>query len=204
MSETDRRGFLRISRNVGFGLIVGLDGLGVAMVAGEVTRRATGMQSGNANEREVDKQYCGSSPSQQCLEQRDRNTVGLAVVRAPLREEVVFRAVPSVALDTVEYRKGRKKPPSERPTHPLKRLIYGRDRVPPTRREVIAGVTTAVLFGAAHNLKPTLDGFATDSIPVEQTVLGGALWYDQRKFGMPANVAAHSAINAIATFFGKR
>lgn len=146
--------------------------------------RYTDAQSGNARIREsIKKKHAKAEDPETTYNNytfSNREKVEVIAVSPPL-EEFIFRGLPSAFCGHTADDGG-------------KHLITGTGGFSLSRREFIYGTVTSLAFGAVHNL--TDNGFDTDTIPAPQLLGGMWYWYLQRKFGIAANIAAHTSNNA--------
>ncbi len=186
----DRRGALRmfVGIPVGVAAAEALSFISDPVEAG--IQQITGLDTGNASMNATIRQACGRQPSTSCLKvfaSKGQNKSEL-LLNIPLAEECVFRAGPSTVLDKVTDHSDL--------ADALKKTIMGRQHVPRSRREILTGAVTSILFGFQHNVVVSRGiKFNTNTLPVMQTIGGGVLWILQRKFGFLSNLAAHSFIN---------
>lgn len=169
--------------------------MGIAIIAGVATGEAlipvtrftvaeteklTRRQIGNAG---VIEEKCGDAADKKdCIENIKSSEMEKVhgIVYAPVFEEIFFRGLPSFILDGIE-----------------KREVFSRrfmnGSLGMSRRELITGVISSVVFGGFHNL--TQKGIDTETIPAPQIIGSFPLWYLQRKFGTVSNVIAHAFFN---------
>lgn len=146
----------------------------------------TGQPTGNAGVIEMAETACeNKADPNACYETYDvpDDYKLSAVIIAPISEELVYRAIPSMIVDERDGRHQDR----------YQTLLHGTDYVLPTRNELIVGAISSVVFGLVHNLTST--GIDTRTIPASQTVGGFALWVLQRRFGSLSNLSAHAAFN---------
>lgn len=194
-----RRAFLRSMVGVAVGAEVGAVVMPVASeVVGMATHAVANEPVGNAGYREVIKESCEHDPNPAAC-QNSYTPKGAeafdVVVAGPIREETIFRAVPSVLVDTC-YREGNRPPDSA--TDVLARGTQSRTF---TRAEFIGGALSSFVFGQVHNITPK--GYDKKNIPTPQTLGGVILWGLARKFGLASSVACHMAFNARVALFSK-
>lgn len=186
MSESiSRRDFLRHGSSVTIGARVAIRLFPVEIVTILATDAIPGYESGNAGYGEAIEEGCKDQPDpKKCVEEWQPTTQDIveAVIEAPVKEEAIYRLLPSVLLDT--YGKGRQ---DATPVQESLKL---------SRRELRTGLATSLVFALEHNRTAT--GFNTRTIPASQFLTGMAYWWLQRKHGVVANVTAHATGNAIA------
>lgn len=179
MKEINRRTFLKWGAAFGSGIVVGELCAPVGTKINKSVQQATGHQSGNAGDFEKIEKACGSLDNA-CAEDYQLSVAHktYAVLVAPPMEELLFRAVPSGGVSEWMERES-----------PGKDVLFGTGKIGITRRELLVGVASSVVFGGAHNL--TKEGIDIKTIPALQTVFGMVAWFLQRKFGFAANTVAH-------------
>lgn len=179
MKEIDRRTFLKFGAAVGVGTVVNAvlipAEIGANLAVKQVGGRPTGIST---NESDF-----------------------ISLVRAPILEEVNFRAVPSFGLSLWERRTSVDLKSYLKDS--LNDVLTGnKNSFKLTRRELLVGTVTSLLFGALHNI--TSKGFDTQAIPASQIVGGFGLWWLQRKFGILSNITAHSVSNFITNLLYRK
>lgn len=187
MLEMDRRKFLKGGGGALIGIVSGIICLpvyaGITSLAEQITRKP----AGNTALEEFVKKSCQSNPNpQECLDHFDlpEGLEVIATVVGPTIEEAVFRATPSMVLSAVN-----KENISET-------LYYGTKELRMSRRELIVGTISSLLFGWGHNL--TMDGsLDTQTIPAASTLAGFSFWFMQRKFGFLTNTLSHITNNSL-------
>ncbi len=186
----DRRDFFRLVAGIPVGLVVGAGLSEISRPLETGAHDVTGLNVGNASQQNEIHLKCGPTPSQSCA----ANTLSAqktdALYKGPLAEEIFFRAIPSTGRDMITE-------PDTDFIEALQNTIRGRQHVPMTRGEFLTGAITSLIFGFYHNITYSKNryGFSTNTLPVIQTIGGGALWALQRKFGFFSNLAAHSFFN---------
>jgi membrane protease YdiL (CAAX protease family) len=196
-----RRNFIKFLSAVPVGVAVG-----AALVptfdelVDEVSER-TPIQTGNSAVLEGATANCPPKDSDdECLDKFTSTTsfkLQTEVV-SPLLEELVFRAFPSFLIDIPD---GDIFAASEKQAIGAAKNVYvGNRSLSMTRKEVIIGAISSVIFGLSHNI--TNKGFSTDRVPLTQTLGGGILWTLQRKLGIGSNVAAHATYNTLLNKWG--
>lgn len=184
-----RREFLNMLEKVA---VVTFTAISTGTVVSNAAKRITGLTTGNAGVNEYYDNACADTPDpDKCVKQiilSPREEFNNAVL-APVAEEIIFRAIPSTVTSMMQ--------------HPLEARKIARDVIVgtnnwglSTRRELIVGVVSSALFGAAHNL--TDEGFDTQVLPINQTVSGLGFWALQRKYGISANIFGHTLNNLLA------
>lgn len=183
MREVDRRDFLRSMLGTAFAIAATDKVLVPAQLKINASvREITAHPTGNAGMRDEIEDLCKEkSDMLSCREEYYKSSTNRfnGIVMAPITEEMVFRALPS-AIISEKGNVGRE-------------LIFGTAGLGMTRRELLAGVISSLIFGGVHNI--TAKGFDTNTIPASQTFVGIVSWYLQRKFGFFANTASHMMSN---------
>lgn len=191
-NPVSRRGFLRAMFGVGLGVAIGAGVTpSLAEFVDSETEGLTGATTGNAGFKQKIVDGCPPDLDEaQCLSEWNPSggDVIQLTVEAPITEEIMFRGIPSMLLDTV-FNKG------EIDTMPVS-ILRGTDDFKFTKREIITGVASSAIFGAAHNITGT--GFDMKTIPASQTVDGLLYWCLTRKFGLPASIVAHASHNVMS------
>ena len=162
----------------------------VAVATAVATKEVTGLKAGNAGINEEIERSCQTdSDPERCKAQwqPDDRKVRQAVIDAPIIEETLFRAVPSVITDLTDDDRSLRKIGAN--------LLHGTESKKLTRKELIAGFASSTLFAAAHGM--TARGYDTQTIPIPQGVAGFGFWYLARKHGIGSSMVAHSTFNAI-------
>lgn len=189
MSEMSRRDFIKAALGVPIGVATGVALCPVADFTNRKTEEFTSHPSGNAIVMEKVQTACANDKDPAACERNYNFSLSdkiLSTVVAPIEEEFIFRAVPSLLIDVTS--------PNEQPG--FETLIHGTEHMKVTRKELIVGAISSLMFGAVHNL--TEKGVDTKTIPASQTVTGFVFWALQRRLGIASNIAAHSAINVVA------
>lgn len=182
MKEFDRRTFLKIATTIAVGTVVSETLLPLEDTVNGAVMELTGHPVGNVQIREKVEQTCEYVPDpKDCLDhyQFSSQEKFFGIFVNPPAEEVLFRAVPVRIMGIIDNKKDLTTP-----------ILQGSGEKLFTRREVFVGVLSAVLYGFAHNNTPK--GFDTTTIPASQMLVGSAYWFLQRKFGLAANIIAHS------------
>lgn len=173
----------RFSVGVSVGIISAEATVPVATAMIEPISRATGYSVDNAWFREHLDTLCAEERDKgECQREilNSRSYQSETIIISPSFEELVFRAIPSLAV-------------SFDSRTPIGDLLVGSGDLMMSRRELIVGGISSVFFGLAHNLKKS--GIDTKTIPAPQMVLGMFFWYLQRKLGFFSNTLAHMAVN---------
>lgn len=172
--DQTRRDFLKFCRGVGVGLAAApvLEVMAQASVI--ATEALTDKSVDNASVKASNLARCTSYEEGKC--EYSINDIYEFVLEAPLKEEIIYRSVPSAMLDLTN------------------KLTRSSEKVK-SRREWGVGVMQGVLFGLLHNF--TSNGFDRNTIPSPQVVVGFGLWYLQRKYGFASNFSAHAALNLV-------
>lgn len=183
MKEINRRTFLRWGATLATGVAVGEFMIPVKVRLNEVVEQATGHPSGNASLRQEIEEACKDSDLdnvQNCVQNYQFPTADkvMDIVVEPIGGELLFRGLPSGMVSEMEDR-----------DDPIIDVLSGTGRLGMTRRELLVGVATSIIFRAIHNI--TDKGIDTKTIPASQTVGGMVYWYLQRKLGIAANILAH-------------
>lgn len=182
MKEISRRNFLRLATTVGIGAAVGIAEIPASLAVNNITEELTGHLTGNSDMTQKVQEECATQDCSQGIPFTAREQLR-AIVVGPIEEEFVLRAMPSIIVSN-----------SEKSLHPIKDVLEGTGGVRLSRRELLGGLMSSVLFGIAHNFTDT--GFNTQRIPASQFLGGFVLWYLQRKRGFLGNVSAHMTFNA--------
>ena len=183
-----RRGFLGTAFRAAVGAGVACLELPLAYALVVGTEKITHHPAGNASmQDESEKQCLKKKTREKCsqdviLTSKEKFEM---VVTGPFIEEGMFRAFPSSLIDASNE--------SDIEVDDRNPTIYGTGGFSFTRKELVVGGVSSVLFGAAHNI--TRSGFDTNNIPISQTMGGCILWALQRKMGFAANYAEHSTFN---------
>lgn len=179
-------------------LLRGLVGLGVGAAVGglvtpplskqvsETTTAITGIPSGNASVNRAIEAVCGPQPTPECIDEKflTPDKIRNATITDPIIEEVIFRALPILIAD-----RGRG----------VERLLFGHGLVKPTRRHLLAGAVSSVVFGLSHSMNFSTGSFNANIIPASQ-IMGGFINYGLAyTFGVPASMVAHGVHNAAVT-----
>lgn len=185
MKEIDRRTFIKFGVSAVVGVVV--EGLvnPIKPQINNFTERVTGLSAGNASLHQQIEDDCKNSPNpQECIENYEFSLPMKAygIVVAPIQEEIVYRGMPSYFVSDKE---GRQDPVSD--------ILLGTGGIGMTRRELLFGGISSVIFGAVHNV--TNKGIDLKTIPASQTFGGAIYWYLQRKLGIFANIFAHMTNN---------
>lgn len=186
--EIGRREFLKYGGAAVIGTVTGVIEFPVAVKVSEAVSDFTGKQEGNAESLNRREQACKETADKEWCIQNYENSIArkiAAVTTTPVLEEGVFRALPSMVLGDKEGKRYKK--------YPEDMLGGVSPGIGLSRRELLVGSLSLLVFGGAHNI--TSKGFDTRFIPVTQTLGGMLYWYLQRKFGAISNIAAHSVFN---------
>ena len=170
-----RKDLLRYISGIGAGIGTGALLLPTSYAVLVATEAVTGQKSGNSLiDKDMEKACKGAKDKELCeyefIQDDARRYAEDTIITAPIIEEGIFRALPSYFI------KDRKA------------------GIGLSRKELIAGGITSLLFGYTHNL------LAWDArrIPSPQIAGGMSFWYLQRKFGYLSSVVAHATLNASA------
>lgn len=159
----------------------------IAISVGSAVEKITHAETGNASYRKKLEDRCRTieqtSPNDvvKCADEFTNFSAidyGNACIIAPLLEEGVFRQFPSFVLNTEDQ---------------INNQNSRSDNLGLSRRELIAGVASSLVFGAVHNI--TGDGVDIKTIPAHQATVGMGFWYLQRKIGFLSNTISHSYLN---------
>lgn len=187
-----RRSFLKGLAGVGAGSVLGYAVLPpVARRTDEVVSDVTGRPTGNAGVRRRIQDECSTEEQPRTCESSYELTSTErfeTCVLVPINEELLFRAGPSIVFDHIAQ---------EHVKSPVEIVKEGTNTSKFSIKEVVAGIVSSIVFGAAHNF--TSKGVDTKTIPSSQTMGGFALWGLMRKFGIGSSVVAHGAFNYRAT-----
>lgn len=181
MKEINRREFLRFATTITAGAAVGEFLPPVKEQVDEIVEEATGHPTGNAGFREEIAERCQNSENaQKCRENYEFPPADkvMGIVTGPITEEIYYRALPSAVLSKFEDT-----------DHLFADILSGTGRLTMSRRELLFGAISSLVFGLTHNI--TNKGFDTKTIPASLTLSGAVYWYLQRKFGVVANTLAH-------------
>jgi hypothetical protein len=180
-----RRSFLKLVGGACTGAVVGSITPEAALKVDSAVHEVTGIRSGNANAHAMlDK--CADSGRSDCNEPQLTPQLELnATIIAPVVEEAMFRAVPSFKVSV-----------NDKSRDPFADWVFGSGESSFTRRSVLAGTASSLLFGLYHNI--TVKGVDLKTIPASQAIVGGVLWCLQRRFGIAANTIAHMSHNYTA------
>lgn len=186
MREFGRRKLFRLGLAVAVGGVTGNALFHTSIELNKAVSEATGYQAGNAYLISRRKVACQESVDQVKCVQDFQSSIDkvTGVVLAPISEELIYRVSPSAGLDL--YNK-------DGPELILKNLIQGRGGIGLTRRELILGLATSLIFGLRHN--SSKEGIDTQTIPSSQTLGAFTYMYLQRKLGVFANITSHAVLN---------
>lgn len=183
MKEFNRRTFLKVGATLVTSVAVEELMAPVKVKINEDVEQATGQRAGNAGGyQEIEDACKDAANEQECFQSYQPPTVDkiIGIIVAPPQEELLFRGVPSGLVSASEHK-----------DNPITDVLTGAGGgLGMTRRELLVGVGSSVIFGAVHNI--TNQGIDTKTIPASQTVGGIVYWYLQRKFGIAANTLAHA------------
>ncbi len=184
----DRRSFLRGAAGVGVGLSLGLFATPhVAERVNDEVADVTGHPTGNASWAQMIKDECAKEEDPVQCERDYEPTLDnkiSAQINAPIWEELVFRGLPSMILDvtTKDFNED-----------PMDVVRGGTEQFRFSRKELIVGAVSSLVFGFAHNF--TSKGVDTKTIPASQTTDGFLYWCLMRRFGIASSMASHAAFN---------
>lgn len=189
----NRRSFMRSMLGIGVGVTLGATLPASMHSLNEQTSAMSGHPAGNAGLRKKVELECATTQPndiESCIENWEPSVSDQirADVIAPISEEISFRALPSVIVDSMD---------NKLENNPYDVIIGGTEKFAFTRRELYGGLISSVLFGAVHNVTKT--GIDTQTIPASQTVSGLMLWYMMRRFGVASSIAMHSSFNFFAS-----
>lgn len=184
----DRRSFLRAVAGGVVGAGLGLEALPpYARAVNEGVTKITDHQTGNASIRQMIQDSCADQlDPEECVENYEptfKDKVNAGVI-APIIEEVLFRFIPSMILDSRVY---------DQDNCPDEVVAGGTEPFEFSGKELLYGLVSSLIFGAAHNI--TSKGINTKTIPASQTADGLVYWFLMRRFGIASSVAAHAAFN---------
>lgn len=189
MREFDRRGFLKVGSFCAANVTVGRLMLPIGQQVNRAVEANTDFHAGNAYGRVKIEEECKNEPNpDSCAQDYDLSLVDKInrIALIPAEEEVVYRTLTSTIVSLTEGSEDIR-------SDVLKGTLRTKEDLGMSRREVIAGTVSTVLFAARHNV--TDKGFDTKTIPASQAVHGIVYWYLQRKFGVAANTIAHITNN---------
>lgn len=200
-AEIDRRKFLGLSLKLSTACVVGVASdvitIPVSMLVAKEAENLSGHPNGNAGKRAQVEDSCkDAEDKEKCIQSYVPSNADrlYGIAAAPIMEESTYRALPSWYISVKEGAE-----------EPLKETCLGVGGFVMTRREIIVGTISSVLFGMFHNFtvvkkedESVSIGFDTKIIPASQTMLGLSAWYLQRKFGIFANMSAHAFYNFLA------
>lgn len=189
LPRSTRRQFLSSFAGAAAGAALAATALPEALhITADASSRLTNKPAGNASAGERINESCPDVDTDQEAAQcyleffeSPSTFIGDCVV-APVVEETGFRGIPSLLMD-------RKLPDDEALNH----LVFGTEKLRFSRRELLVGAISSLLFGAAHNVSPK--GINTEVLPTPQVVSGMYYWGLARKFGLPSSMLAHGALN---------
>jgi hypothetical protein len=171
--EISRRSFFKISTAAICGFATGEALISTLPYAVHVLEDNTNMEVGNAYMREK------LERNDYVISTADKIHTGIT---APILEEIEYRAIPSVIVSDIKDENG------------LDVAFYGKRNLGMTRREIIGGTISTLVFSAMHNVTDTK--IDTKTIPASQAVSGAIFWYLQRKLGIISNTVAHMVVNS--------
>lgn len=187
MKEIDRRAFLKLGISCAAGVVAGEFMSFVGSPVEKAARKITNHPIGNSGTNQKIEIACENNENPQACAQNYRFTSSDKVrgtLFMPILEEGIFRAFPSYILSSIEDRK-----------NPDYDVMLGTEGVGMTRREIMVGTISSLMFGILHNVGGRKKFVDTRTIPVFQTMAGMGLWYLQRKFGVVSNTLAHIWVN---------
>jgi len=190
METLSRRNFIKGALAIPVGVAVGAGMIPMGRKINTKTTEITNHPTGNAGLAQKVEEACAKEEDpKKCEVDYDLSFSEkfVAVVEAPVIEEFMFRAIPSVAVD--EFL-------GEGDEDGLETVLHGTDYLGVTRNELIVGALSSLAFGLTHNLTNT--GIDTQTIPASQTAGGLVLWALQRRLGIASNMTAHATLNLIA------
>lgn len=189
-----RSRFLRVLIGASVGAAAGVaTQYGFENLGEEITER-TGIPTGNAGLRQQLTEQCPPEKTANpnaCADEfmHDPVMVRRSVIVGPAAEELAFRAAPSLFMDVLLI-----KPTDPDTLQPIRNLVSGTGNLRMSRREAVVGMVTSLMFAAMHNV--TRDGTVdAKTVPLQQFLLGGVLWYLQRTAGVSSNTVAHVVYN---------
>lgn len=186
--SVSRRKFLKIGAGAALGFASPLI---LAPVVKEIilkTEELTRKPAGNAGRTEKVEAACPDTDLSECLRSYEisESDKFIGSFLSPASEELAFRFVPSIMVEDSNYK------------DPYDISIEGSDTLGMTRREILVGVASSIIFGLVHNV--TDKGINTKYIPSTQAFLGFVYWWLQRKFGVLSNYAAHASWNFLSLY----
>lgn len=189
-----RRELFAVAKRISVGIAVAEASIPVLDGFSSVVQSTTGVDTGNASSTERKKNACREAQDpHRCVTDYQYSTTEQlqGIVVAPILEESQFRALPSFVLDLAD-----KTIEGDRPEQAIKNVFMGTRGKSLSRRELIVGGVSSVIFGSVHNI--TDKGFDSHTLPAYQTAAGMIFWYLQRKLGVVSNTVAHMWNNARA------
>lgn len=192
MEDISRRQFITFLATGTAGMIAGALGIPIEIAATEEVKKQYKVEVGNASVKNAIVNGCKTKNNNtkdfnDCITEYKptADEIFASVAVAPITEEITFRALPSALVSIKDN------------DDPLKIVINGKrdGGLGLTRREIIVGVISTMIFGAMHNI--TGNGFDTKTIPVPQMIVGAINWYLQRKLGIVSSICSHMTSNAI-------
>ncbi len=196
MTEIGRRDFLRAMTGGIIGTSLGYAAPNILGPVQQAVANQTHHSVGNVSQIQKLTARCGQNPTATCYDEYHGDEFEGAVLVAPPIEEAAFRGLPSLILDIsrMVYKTARDWSDPDLQESAFKTTLVG-SSANLNSTDVAVGLITTTVFAYTHNL--TRDKhFVTQNIPVGQFCFGGMAWVLQRKAGLGAATAAHTAINA--------
>ncbi len=182
MKEIDRRTFLKYGLRAFGGVVISEALIPAKIAINEVTRQITGKSTGNASYNSKLNSVCENDPNPpKCKTDYQLSASNMinGVLLAPLSEEVGFRANTAMLLAI-----------KENSPNGFTEVFTGTKEFKFSRRELLYGVVSSLIFGYVHNI--TDQGIDLKTIPASHTFGGLFYWYLQRRFGIISNIFAHA------------
>ncbi len=183
-NDISRRRFLKLGKDGAVGTAIGGAMIPTAASIRVVGSQLTDRHIGNRSARSYADSQCAGGDEAACsgvpeFSRRDMFRLG---VTTPIKEELIFRLIPSKLLDYYDrYVDQRQSNLSE-----SEKFL--------TRKELLVGGLSTVAFGYIHNFDR--NGFNPDSIPAQQFAFGAVAWVIQRKRGFASAVSSHVTLNS--------
>lgn len=156
----------------GVGIVTGIGMWPIKIVANRFVETNTNFKAGNYNVRDEREESCKDVEDREnCYIKYIEDRKFDMVVTVPILEESFFRYLPSKLIGESE-----------------KSIFL-------SRKELIVGGLSSLIFGGAHNLS---NKRTFEIIPASQIIGGIGYWYLQRKVGFISNTFAHMTNNYLA------
>ncbi len=186
-----RRSFMinciRAGIAAGIGVVLAEAGIPVQVWMNETVEKSTGFKAQSSVPQEMLERHCRTTANEQaCIDNLEypEDIKFLGTYVGPIIEEVTFRGAPSHLVSRQEASES-----------PMGDVVMGTGGISMTRREILIGALSSILFAGGHNVQSDdailPKGIDTNILPVTQGVFGFGFWYLQRKLGIFANTSAH-------------